>query len=135
MHPKADIQKIPRKLLPTNYAVTDWNGLEPFFKELSERAITSKAELENWLVDLSELEAVVSEDACWRQIKMTCDTTDKSLEDAFTYFCMEIQPKLQQYADALNKKLVNCSFTAELDQAAYHTYLRSVKKSIELFRE
>ena len=28
---------------------------------------------------MSELEAVVSEDACWRQIKMTCDTTDKSL--------------------------------------------------------
>ncbi len=135
MHPKAAIQKIPRTLLSADYTVTDWNGLEPFFKELSERAITSKDELEDWLANLSELEAVVSEDACWRQIKMTCDTTDKSLEEAFTYFCMEIQPKLQHYADALNKKLVNCPFTAELDQAAYHTYLRSVKKSIELFRE
>ncbi|MBA4259528.1 MAG: M3 family oligoendopeptidase [Chitinophaga sp.] len=135
MHPKAAIQKVPRKLLPADYTVTDWNGLEPFFKELIDRAITNKAELEGWMADLSELEAVVSEDACWRQIKMTCDTTDKSLEEAFTYFCMEIQPKLQHYADALNKKLVNCPFTADLDQAAYHTYLRSVKKSIELFRE
>ncbi len=135
MHPKAAIQKVPRKLLPADYTVTDWNGLEPFFKELIERTITNKAELEGWMADLSELEAVVSEDACWRQIKMTCDTTDKSLEEAFTYFCMEIQPKLQHYADALNKKLVNCPFTADLDQAAYHTYLRSVKKSIELFRE
>ncbi|WP_439504565.1 M3 family oligoendopeptidase [Sediminibacterium sp.] len=135
MHPKAAIQKVQRKLLPVDYTVTDWNGLEPYFKELSEREIKNKTELEEWLADLSELEAVVSEDACWRQIKMTCDTTDKSLEEAFTYFCMEIQPKLQHYADALNKKLVNCPFTAELDQAAYHTYLRSVKKSIELFRE
>lgn len=135
MHPKANIKKNPRTLLPIDYTVTDWNGLEPFFKELSERTINSKQELEGWLADLSELEAVVSEDACWRQIKMTCDTTDKGLEEAFTYFCMEIQPKLQQYADALNKKLVNCPFTAELDQSAYHTYLRSVKKSIELFRE
>lgn len=135
MHPKAAIQKVPRKLLPADYTVTDWNGLEPFFKELIDRAITNKAELEGWMADLSELEAVVSEDACWRQIKMTCDTTDKSLEEAFTYFCMEIQPKLQYYADALNKKLVNCPFTADLDQTAYHTYLRSVKKSIELFRE
>jgi oligoendopeptidase F len=135
MHPKAAIQKIPRKLLPTNYTVTDWNALEPYFKELAERPLQSKAELEAWLTNLSELEAVVSEDACWRQIKMTCDTTDKSLEEAFTYFCMEIQPQLQHYADALNKKLVNCPYTAELDQAAYHTYLRSVKKSIELFRE
>lgn len=135
MHPKAAIQKIPRKLLPANYTVTDWNALEPFFKELNERPLESKADLEAWLIHLSELEAVVSEDACWRQIKMTCDTTDKSLEEAFTYFCMEIQPKLQHYADALNKKLLNCPFTADLDQTAYHTYLRSVKKSIELFRE
>ena len=84
---------------------------------------------------MSELEAVVSEDACWRQIKMTCDTTDKTLEEAFTFFCMEIQPKLQPYADALNKKLINSPFTQELDQQKYFTYLRNVRKNIELFRE
>ena len=84
---------------------------------------------------MSEVEAAVSEDACWRQIRMTCDTTDKVLEEAFTYFCMEIQPKLQPYADALNRKLVSSAFTKELDQQKYFTYLRSVKKSIDLFRE
>lgn len=135
MHPKAAIQKIPRSFLPADYIVTDWISLEPYFKELTERPLNSKADLSQWLQDLSELEAVVSEDACWRQIKMTCDTTDKSLEDAFTYFCMEIQPKLQAYADQLNKKLIACSYTSELDQSLYHTYLRSVRKSIELFRE
>lgn len=135
MHPKAAIQKIPRSFLPADYIVTDWISLEPYFKELTERPLNSKADLSQWLKDLSELEAVVSEDACWRQIKMTCDTTDKSLEDAFTYFCMEIQPKLQAYADQLNKKLIACSYTSELDQSLYHTYLRSVRKSIELFRE
>lgn len=135
MHPKAAIQKIPRSFLPADYKVTDWNSLEPYFRELAERSLNSKADLSQWLQDLSELEAVVSEDACWRQIKMTCDTTDKSLEEAFTYFCMEIQPKLQAYADQLNKKLIACPFTDELDQSLYHTYLRSVRKSIELFRE
>lgn len=135
MHPKAAIQKIPRSFLPADYIVTDWNSLEPYFKELSERPLNNQADLSQWLQDLSELEAVVSEDACWRQIKMTCDTTDKSLEEAFTYFCMEIQPKLQTYADQLNKKLINCPYTNELDQSLYHTYLRSVRKSIELFRE
>lgn len=135
MHPKAAIQKIPRSFLPADYKVTDWNSLEPYFKELAERPLTSKADLSQWLQDLSELEAVVSEDACWRQIKMTCDTTDKSLEEAFTYFCMEIQPNLQAYADQLNKKLIASPYTDELDQSLYHTYLRSVRKSIELFRE
>ncbi len=84
---------------------------------------------------MSELEAVVSEDACWRQIKMTCDTENKSLEEAFVFFVTEIQPKIQPYADKLNKKLVESPFISDLDQQKYFTYLRSVRKSIELFRE
>jgi oligoendopeptidase F len=135
MNPTAEIKKIERTFLPVNLVVDKWETIEPFFKELLERNITSKADLEKWLKDLSELDAAINEDACWRQIKMTCDTTDKSLEEAFTFFCMEIQPKIQPYADALNKKLINSPFTAELDQQKYFTYLRSVKKSIELFRE
>ncbi|MEN9696866.1 MAG: hypothetical protein RLZ56_287 [Bacteroidota bacterium] len=130
----ADIKKTPHQYLPAAFVLTDWASLEPFFKELSERPLESKEALEKWLLDLSELEAFISEDACWRQIKMTCDTTDKTLEAAFTYFCMEIQPQMQPYADALNKKLIACSFTDQLDKDQYFTYLRSVKKSIELFR-
>jgi len=131
----ADIQKLPHHFLPSNFELTQWESLEPYFKALVDREITDKTSLEKWMQDLSELEAFISEDACWRQIKMTCDTTDASLEAAFTFFCMEIQPKIQPYADALNKKLIQCSFTSSLDQNEYFTYLRSVKKSIDLFRE
>ena len=135
MNISADIKKIKRNFLPENFTVTTWEALEPYFKTILEREINSIIDLENWLKDMSELEAIVSEDACWRQIKMTCDTTDKTLEESFTFFCMEIQPKLQAYADALNKKLVNCVYTKELNQEKFYTYLRSVQKSIELFRE
>ncbi len=134
MQRTADIQKLSHKYLPSDFVLTDWASLEPFFIELKERPIDSVDGLEAWLKDLSELEACISEDACWRQIKMTCDTTDKSLEDAFTFFCMEIQPKIQPYADALNQKLIHSEFTAQLDQVKYHTYLRAVKNSIALFR-
>jgi len=131
----ADIQKTPRHFVPKEFMVTDWQNLEPYFKDLLERNIDSKERLEKWLHDLSELEAVVSEDACWRQIKMTCDTEDKTLEAAFNFYCVELQPNIQPYADALNKKLVNHPLTKELDTKQYFTYLRSVRKSIELFRE
>lgn len=133
--PTANIRKLQRHFIPEDFTITTWEMLEPYFKNLTDREINSKEDLEKWLLDVSEVEAVVSEDACWRQIKMTCDTTDKSLEEAFTYFCMEIQPKLQPYADLLNKRLINSPFTKELDKEKYFTYLRSVKKSIELFRE
>lgn len=130
----ADIQKLAHHYLPKDFVLTDWASLEPYFKELSDRPIEDALGLEKWLKDLSELEAFVSEDACWRQIKMTCDTTDKSLEEAFNFFCMEIQPKMQPYADALNKKLMACPFTQSLDKDTYFTYLRAVQKSIDLFR-
>jgi oligoendopeptidase F len=136
MNYSADIEKLPRKFLPEDFKVTDWAALEPFFKELEERPINSRQDLENWLRDLSELEAVVGEDAAWRQIRMTCDTENKELEKAFEYFVLEIQPKIQPYGDRLNRKLVDNPFLKELESGeGYHTYLRSVKKSIELFRE
>jgi oligoendopeptidase F len=131
----ADIKKLPRHFVPKDFTVTDWQSLEPYFKDLLERNIDTSADLEKWLHDQSELEALVNEDACWRQIKMTCDTENKELEEAFTFFCMEIQPKIQPYADALNKKLVNHPLAKELDAEKYFTYLRSMRKSIELFRE
>ena len=131
----ADIKKLERHYLPQDLTVSSWEVIEPYFKDLLEREIHSKEEMEKWLKDMSELEAAINEDVCWRQIKMTCDTTDKSLEESFNFFCLEIQPKIQPYAFELNKKLVNSPFTKELDHDKYFTYLRSIRKSIELFRE
>jgi oligoendopeptidase F len=135
MNASADIKKIERQFLPKDLVVDKWETIEPYFKELLERQINSKQDLEKWLKDTSELEAVFNEDVSWRQIRMTCNTEDKTLEEAFNYFCMEIQPKIQPYADALNKKLIHSPFTEQLEKDKYYTYLRSVKKSIELFRE
>ncbi len=131
----ADILSIQRAYLPKDFTVTDWAAIEPYLKELLDRPINSLSDLEAWLKDVSETEAVIGEDAAWRQIRMTCDTENKTLEDAFTFFVMEIQPKMQPYADALNRKLINNEYTAQLDKEAYHVYLRNVRKSIELFRE
>ena len=91
----AKITSIPRSYLPKDFKLTNWESLEPFLKELLERPLNTKGDLEKWLNDISELEAVVGEDAAWRQIRMTCDTENKELEDAFTFFVTEIQPKMQ----------------------------------------
>jgi oligoendopeptidase F len=131
----ANIEKPVRVFLPENFEVSDWNSIEPFFVDLSERPLNTADDLEKWLVDMSELEAVFSEDVSWRHIRMTCNTEDKSLRDNFTYFMMEIQPKIQPYADQLNRKLIDSPLTSSLDKQKYFTYLRSVKKSIDLFRE
>ncbi len=131
----ANINKLKRSFIPGDFVITTWDELEPYLKNLLERKLDTQHDLEQWLKDSSELEAVISEDACWRQIKMTCDTENKSLEEAFNFFFLEIQPKIQPYADALNKKLVGSPFTKDLNPDKYFTYLRSVQKNIDLFRE
>jgi oligoendopeptidase F len=131
----ADIKKLNRTFLPENFTVTDWKSLEPYFKALVDRDISTTEKLEQWLKDQSELEAAVSEDACWRQIKMTCDTQNKELEESFNFFCLHIQPNIQPYADTLNKKLISSPLLNDLNKDTYFTYIRNVKKSIELFKD
>lgn len=131
----ANIQKLPRHYLPEDFTVSKWEDLEPWFLELVGRDLNTLPELEQWLLDLSELEAAVNEDACWRQIKMTCDTSNQELEAAFTFFCTEIQPRIQPLADTLNRKLLEHPLINQLDAKQYGTYLRGIRKSIELFRE
>ena len=129
------IEKIKRNFLPEDFTVTTWETLQPYFEDLKNRELNSPEALQQWLKDVSELEAVVSEDASWRQIKMTCDTTNPKLEEAFTYFCLEIEPKMKPYFFELNKKLVACPYTKDLDEAIYYPYLRSVRNAIDLYRE
>jgi oligoendopeptidase F len=124
-----------RKFLPTGFKLTDWNALQPYFEELKTREINNTDQLNNWLQNVSELEAVISEDACWRQIHMTCDTNNKEYEEAFTYFCMEIEPKMKPYGFELNKKLLACPFAKDLDTSEFFPYLRSVDNAAKLYRD
>ncbi|RYD59521.1 MAG: M3 family oligoendopeptidase [Sphingobacteriales bacterium] len=131
----APTEKVKRDFLPEDFQVKTWDELQPYFEDLKGRSINSKEELEKWLKDLSELEAVISEDASWRQIRMTCDTTNKEFEDAFTYFCLEIEPKMKPYFFELNNKLLASPYTKELDKSMYFPYLRSVENAVQLYRE
>lgn len=131
----AKIEKITRSFLPQDFNLTTWEEVQPYFEDLKNRALDTKDQLIKWLADVSELEAVISEDASWRQIHMTCDTTNESYEQAFTYFCMEIEPKMKPYFFELNKKLLANPFTKELDKNIYFPYLRNVENQVQLYRD
>ncbi len=62
MNYSADIRKLPRHYLPVDFTVSDWTVLEPYFVELDARPINNVSDLQQWLKDASELEAVISED-------------------------------------------------------------------------
>ena len=124
-----------RKFVSEDLIIDSWSKIEPLFESLLNREILSAKHLEIWMLDRSELEAVLEEDMAWRYIKMNIDTTDKNLGDRFTFWIKEISPKMAPYSHQLNVKLVENTFLNELDSDKYKIYLRGVKKSIEIFRE
>lgn len=124
-----------RHFLPNNFTITNWEHLLPYYENLNNRQIDNLTSLKVWLKDWSELEAIVSEDACWRQIKMTCDTTNPELEKSFAFFCQEIEPKMKPWNNRLQKKLMDCPFTKDLETALYFPFLRGIENAFSLYRE
>jgi len=122
-----------RNFLPQHFKVDVWSNLEPFYKELLSREINSAEHLQQWLLDASELSAVVSEDMAWRYIKMTCDTGSEELRNQFNDFVTNIEPNIAPISNELNKKLYACHFTANLPEK-FKVYLKQVENSIQLFR-
>ena len=124
-----------RKFVPEDLVINSWDKIKSLFDNLVEREISTALELEQWMLDQSELSAVLEEDMAWRYIKMNIDTTDKELGERFSFWIKEISPNTAPYSHKLNLKLVNSPYLKDLDQEKYRIYLRSVKKQIEIFRE
>lgn len=124
----------PRRFVAQDLEIDSWDKVKNYFDDLKQRDINSLAELENWLEDWSELEAVLEEDAGWRYIYMSIDTTDKKLAEDFHFFVTEIEPNVAPYSDELNRKFVNSPFINELGNE-YKTFIRKVNKEIEIYRE
>ena len=130
------IQKSPRKFIQDNLKIDSWETIKPYYEDLVERTITSSADFEKWLQDRSELDAVIEEDAAWRYIKMTIDTTKEELTKDYTFFVSQIQPHIAPFEDKLNQKFIECPFSSpENKEDGFAIYHRSVLSAIKLFQQ
>jgi len=131
-----EITKPKRSFVAQDLVIDSWESIEKYYQDLLDRSIDTLEDFKQWLHDQSELEAVLEENAAWRYIKMTIDTTDKELSEAYTFFVTEIQPKLAPFEDQLNRKLADSPFTKELESSSdYFILFRRVRKALELYRE
>jgi len=129
------IERPERTFLPKEFNIEKWEDVEQYFIALEQREISSKEDFKQWLLDQSELEAVLEENFAWRYIKMTINTKDEDLAKDYTFFVKEIQPKLAPYSFRLNKKLSESPFKKEFNDEAYKILFRTVDTAIKLFRE
>ena len=124
-----------RKFVAEDLVVDSWDKIATYFQDLLEREIQTIEELEKWMLDRSELEAVLEEEQAWRYIKMNIDTRDEDLGNAFAFWVNEISPKVAPYSHKLNLKLVENPFYKDLNQEKYRIYLRGLDKAIEIYRQ
>lgn len=127
----------PRKFrfLPEAFHFDLWSELEPFYQELLDRPILSVTDLEAWIMDRSELDAVISEDFSWRYIRVTVDSANEQANEAYQYAAQELSPKIASFEDTLNRRLAENPFCDQLDTEEFGIYIRNALNAVTLFCE
>ncbi|MCF0057864.1 M3 family oligoendopeptidase [Dyadobacter sp. CY356] len=124
-----------RVFIGEEFELKKWDDLQPFYDNLKNREINSASDLRQWFLDRSELESYLSENFAWRYIRQTCDTANSGLINALQFFITEIQPKLAEYGNELDKKAVESPYLNDLTDQGFSVTIRGMKKAIALFRE
>ncbi len=125
--------RFPRRFVPDDLAFSSWENLEPLFRDLIDRELDSKEVLEQWMLDDSELAAVIGEEFARRRIALACDTSGREAEKAFLDFVENISPRLSLYGHYINIKFLECPYIDELDQERYEVVVRQRHCAVRLF--
>ncbi len=130
------ITRPQRHFVEENLTIDAWESIEGYYTNLLERELDSVETFQQWLKDISELEAILEEDMAWRYIKMTIDTRDEALGNSYRFFVTEIQPNLAPLEDQVNRKWVASEFNQSLvNQPAFKILYRRIETALALYRE
>ena len=134
-----DLTQLPvyqkRVFVPQDVDLTDVDTVVGLYEKLENNSINSPQELEQWLIERSELDAALSQAGSILYIRMTCQTDDPDSAGAYTKFVQTIPPAVKPVNDRLNHKYVAARKLYALDVKRYEVYDRAVKTDIELFCE
>lgn len=126
---------MPRTFVPADLDTSSADALAAVFARLEARPIHSPAELERWLLDCSELGAVLSEAGAQRYIDMTCHTDDKAIEAAYLHWIEKIFPAIRPLSQKLDEKFLASPHRAALATHRYEVYDRNTANDVALFRQ
>jgi oligoendopeptidase F len=125
----------PRHYLAAHTNLGDWFVVEPILKELQNRSLDSKTDLEQWLKDLNELEQALGEEGSIRYVRMTCKTDDPQIEKDYLDFLENIGEPSKPLFFGLLKKYWKSIYRSSLNEKDYFLFNRSVENQLALYRE
>lgn len=121
--------------VPLALDVTDWRALEPLYRQLLAREVQDAAELEQLLLDRSELDSAVGGARTQVYLAHHADTADEAARAEYLRFLSELDPELERVGFELDRKIASSSHAAELEGRGYAIALRNLRGSVELFTE
>lgn len=126
----------PRKFVPKQIDFSDWNQIAPLFDRLETSVAAAKTapELEQWLLDWSELQAALDEEASRRYIAMTCHTDSPEAEKAYLHFVENIEPQIKPRQFRLSELYLKHTARPQLPKQRYGVFDRDTQVHVELFR-
>lgn len=125
----------PRQFVPAGADLGNVDVVTALYRDLDGREIASVDDLECFLLDRSELEAVMRQHESILYIRMTCQTDDPAKAEAYKRCIETIQPAVKPLADRLDRKYLEARARFPLDPKRYEVYDRGTKADVELFRE
>lgn len=126
---------IVRRFVPKNFNPAQWDQVEPLYKAFLDRPINTPAELKQWLLDLSELDAAVDEAMTRAHNDHCCHTDDAAIEKAYMHYVQEIQPKLKPLMFELQRKFAASPHRAGLQEPKLALLGKRWQADIDLFRQ
>ncbi len=129
------VTRLKRKYLPVDLKIRSWDDVHTWFEELYNRELHLLKDMEQWLLDRSELSFVLEEELAWRYIRMNCHTDNQEYAGSFKTFVSEIEPPASHWSDKLDARFLIHPLVAQLDQEEYKVMLRIIRNRHDLFRE
>ena len=120
--------------VPKDLDGSSWESIEPSMNDLRDRKLSCSNCLETFISDRSSLSEVISEARARLYIDMTCHTDDEEIQKSWMQFVENVQPKLSEYSDILNRRLVEHEALDELPER-FDILVKGIKTDIAIFRE
>ena len=112
------------------FAKATWGDVAPYYEELATRAM-DRGNVEGWLEDWSDFEALLTEASALAHFRYSCNTADKEVEQAWLRFSSEIRPKAEQERSRLRARLVGLGY----ERPGLEVVVQKFRNQLELFRE
>ncbi len=125
----------PRQFVEADDSLSAWSQIKSYMADLTDRPVSSPQDLNQWLLDWSELAACIDEVGTDRYVSMTCQTDDAERKQAYLDFVENIEPKCKPKWHALHCKYVKSPRRKELPEQRFQVFDRAAANAVELYRD